>query len=252
MEQAYLFPGFLDWASAALVLDCGAHIGLFALQAATVYAPNATFHCLEPAEEQFSALSANLRELLCCPVGKAGEGGGQTLMSCYGSCNRVDQDHAGAGVPSADFGRVTLHRLGVWRDSGQQRLTVYPRVPGNSTFFPAAQRAHHAGYLDQAVYADARERIVPVTSLSDFFRAHSVRRVDVLKVDVEGAELACLEGINPLDFLKVRQIVVEVSSTGGAVQAVLALLHARGFVTRSRRHDAANYLIAAIRRPTPV
>lgn len=51
--------------------------------------------------------------------------------------------------------------------------------------------------------------------------------VDLLKVDVERAELEVLQGIEEADWPKVRQLVVEVHDVEGRLAAVQALLQGR-------------------------
>lgn len=221
VDEAYRFEGFLQWTGCCgVIIDVGAHVGLFAY-AAAAQAPRATIHCLEPGAAQHRALVRN-----------------------------VETEWAGAPVFEGDdlAERIHLHHVGAWSASTTKRLTVYPVLPGNSTFFPLEQRARHDGFVDGARYEGERTEEVQVVSLSAFFRDHGVKRVDLLKVDVEGAELAVLQGVNPLDFLKVQQVVVE--ADGRTVQGVLSLLRERGFQTKSRRHDAGNFLVAARRRAT--
>jgi hypothetical protein len=53
--------------------------------------------------------------------------------------------------------------------------------------------------------------------------------VDLLKVDVERAELAVLAGIAPADWPRIRQVALEVHDAGGRLAAVRALLEGAGF-----------------------
>lgn len=62
----------------------------------------------------------------------------------------------------------------------------------------------------------------PLTSVSSLMREQGLARVDLLKVDVERAELEVLQGVAPADWPRVRQVVAEVH--GRNLEAVLGLL----------------------------
>jgi len=56
-----------------------------------------------------------------------------------------------------------------------------------------------------------------------------VEQIDLLKIDVEKSELEVLEGIEPEDWSKIQQIVVEVHDINGRLAAVEGLLKAQGY-----------------------
>lgn len=81
--------------------------------------------------------------------------------------------------------------------------------------------------------ADRRER-VQVRSLRSFFAGHGITAVDLLKVDIEGAECDLFEMAEADDVLRCRQITVEfhdfmTPEIGPRVEAVKSRLVALGF-----------------------
>ena len=54
-------------------------------------------------------------------------------------------------------------------------------------------------------------------------------RVDLLKIDAEGAELRVLRGVSAGDWPKIDQVVVEVHDLDGRLAEVRSLLQAAGF-----------------------
>jgi non-ribosomal peptide synthase protein (TIGR01720 family) len=66
-------------------------------------------------------------------------------------------------------------------------------------------------------------------TLSEVIRDEGVRKIDLLKIDVEKGELAVLAGIEDADWSKIDQIVMEVHDLDGRVRQVTELLSSRGF-----------------------
>jgi hypothetical protein len=65
--------------------------------------------------------------------------------------------------------------------------------------------------------------------LSDVIAEAGVDRIDLLKVDVQKAELDVLLGLADADWPKVRQVVVEVHDTDGRLAGLSQMLAERGF-----------------------
>lgn len=61
--------------------------------------------------------------------------------------------------------------------------------------------------------------------------------LDLVKIDVEGAELDVLEGIEPDDWARTRQFVIEVQDLGGRLDEVRKLLEGHGFEVRAVRPE---------------
>lgn len=141
-------------------------------------------------------------------------------------------------------------------------MTFYPDSPGESTTRPkerAAQRAALAAAATAAIASETaaiqhdrvrnlptgavealatelaagdcvgEELQCPLTTLSSVVSRAKLKRIDVLKIDVEGAELDVLSGLELDDWHKVARVVVEVHDVDGRLGLVIALLHSRGF-----------------------
>jgi FkbM family methyltransferase len=90
--------------------------------------------------------------------------------------------------------RVTWHPLAVDGESGELDLAL-----GEETCSSALYREHEG---QQTVR-------VKKTSLDDFCRAHGITAIDLLKIDIEGAELALLERTSDALLAATAQITVE-------------------------------------------
>ncbi|MEP7339283.1 MAG: amino acid adenylation domain-containing protein [Acidobacteriota bacterium] len=71
-------------------------------------------------------------------------------------------------------------------------------------------------------------------TMSEVIRAENINRIDLLKIDVQRAELDVLKGIEAADWARIRQVVMEVhdgegQETEGRIQAIETLLSRHGF-----------------------
>ena len=228
-----------------VVLDVGANVGLFMLYLNTL-GKRLTVHCFEPIPVTFAALRANA----------------------------VRYDRLGA----------TLHEAGAANRNGTAEFTFYPKTSTSSSMYPdetpemrAESNAYIAAEIHRRAWGLARwlpdrlvaalaERIrrhfqravrVPcrLVRLSDVIRAAGLPRVDLLKVDVEGAEFDCLEGLDPEHWPLVRRTIVEVHGGNVDRQRMERLLEDRGLtILRTYQQSpeifSRHYLIEAARPAT--
>jgi FkbM family methyltransferase len=117
---------------------------------------------------------------------------------------------------------------GVSSAPGTATFREYPDYDGMSTLDPGMKHLH------EAVDRPFVDREVPVTTLAAVLSEHGVRHVDFLKVDVEGHELAVLQGN---DWNAVRPTVVTFEGVGG--QEVIDYMSALGY--RLEFFDGLNY-----------
>lgn len=222
-ERMYLRNG-VTLKDGDLVVDVGAHIGLFSMFCQTQYKGVQTYS-FEPVPSTHDALEMNL--------------------NAHGRSNG---------------GSFKLFRHGISDSSRNVEFTTYPRAPGNSTMFPDEKKGDLAGFEREfiehpwdygklfaimcLVFFPFRKLIVRlamkflfkpvhvrahVRTLSEVMSEENISRVDLLKVDCEGAELDVLRGIKKEHWPRVRQIVMELGDVNGRLDATLALLHEHGF-----------------------
>jgi phthiocerol/phenolphthiocerol synthesis type-I polyketide synthase E len=193
------------------VFDVGGNIGLFTLFAANE-APTAQIYTFEPAPPLFAILSKNVQT-------------------------------RGA--------KAELFNMGLSNREAEAPFTFYPQSSGMSSFYPDKAEERHVlstimdnqrklgmTETDQVLergdeYFDVRLRAVDFTArlrrVSDIIRERGVERIDLMKVDVQKAELEVLEGIDEADWPKFQQIVLEVHDVDGRANHVASLLRDRGF-----------------------
>ncbi|GAA1887099.1 FkbM family methyltransferase [Streptantibioticus ferralitis] len=198
-DNNYDQPGLPE---APFTIDVGANIGLFSLYMKQKY-PAARIIAFEPAPENYQALRQNL-EL-------------------------------------HQVGDVTVYPYAVGSEAREATFTYYPAMPGNSTLHPeekALQKRLMGERLGEEAATDlfqATTITVKVDRLSRFLAEQhpGVTSIDLLKIDVEGAELEVLRGIDDADWAKVQNVLLEVNNADGALAQVEALLREKGLTVAS-------------------
>ena len=195
----------------ACVFDVGANIGSFLLYAHQA-CRGALLHSFEPAPPLFEKLRLNA------------------------ALNRVE---------------ARLFDVGLSDHAGTAELTFYPRSSGMSSFHAdkeqekdvlrlLMEREREAGLVEVGElmsfaedFLEERFRSESFTcrlrTLSDVIAECEVEWIDLLKIDVQKAELAVLAGIREEHWPRIGQIVMEVHDLDGRLEWVVRLLEKRGF-----------------------
>jgi FkbM family methyltransferase len=152
-----------------------------------------------------------------------------------------------------------LFNYGIGDRAGEAEFTFYPNSPGMSTFHPRLEDERdtllaimenqleqgmagmegvmrHAGDLLEERFRAETFRC-SLRPLSQVIYEHQVQRIDLLKVDVQKSELQVLEGIEPADWPRVRQVVLEVHDVDGGLGRVTGLLERQGFQVTAEQDD---------------
>lgn len=210
VKQEYLRHG-LSLDDAACVFDIGANIGLFTLFV-KARNPRAIVHAFEPIPETCDVLRRN-----------------------------VELHH---------LTDVYIHNIGLGSQvAAQQTFTYYPNMAGSSTATPAIKKAQReqmerdageAGKANVDFLLATEPRTAPVQTISSFLDEHDIPMIDFVKMDVEGSELAILQGIAEKHIPRIRQFAME-THTPQLTQEVRALLTRMGFKVVSDPGMAGKY-----------
>lgn len=221
-----------------VVVDVGANVGAFALAAAERADGDLTVHCFEPAAPTFAVLQQNFREhpllrrvrhtLHCAALTRPGEAGAErdfyffkrfptdSTYDIVGKRLEFERFFAGhAARLEREMSSVPL----VGRVLGGGARAVIERLSSPESRSGVWLTDRFTGLSTMRCWTD---------TLDGWARAHDPPRIDLLKVDVEGAELHVLEGVGGL-WPRVRQVVVETNEHGEKRQRVTDLLRAKGF-----------------------
>jgi FkbM family methyltransferase len=239
LAESYLQGGIVLREN-AMVFDVGANIGMFSLFVAA-RCPSAQIFAFEPVPEVFTKLSTNVnaREIPATlyPYGLSNHNGeitfnyypGISIMSCRSEY--------------ADF------------DNERQLIKMY--VERGREYGPPGREEHLAAV--EALLAQDFERESRTCDLrrtSEAIEETGVPRVDLLKIDVQRAELDVLEGIDDRHWPLIKQVSMEVHDetghpTAGRLPQVVTLLEKQGFQVTATESEllagGGRFAVTAIR-----
>jgi len=214
-KQSYLKHG-ISLPAGACVFDAGANIGMFSLFVAQ-QCPDARLYAFEPASSVYESLCLN--------------------MQLYGLDARVFNyglSDAEKRVTFTYYPQYTvMSGVSDYADVGEEVEVVksHLRSEQEQGATGAEELLAHADELLAARFKELREEC-RLRRLSDVIKEEGVKRIDLLKIDVQRAEMDVLRGIEPQDWHKIDQIVMEVHDGGeirGRLAEVLELLSSYGF-----------------------
>ncbi|MDP9616470.1 amino acid adenylation domain-containing protein [Streptomyces demainii] len=217
VQQVYLRHGVV-LKDDSVVFDVGANIGMFTLFAHTV-CPNARVYAFEPLSLAYEKLQRNTAEQL-----------GPVRLFPYGLSDAEDS------VPFTFYPGYSMM-------SGQREYADPDAEIGVIKRFLSNARdhggTHNALLLEEAdeLLEDrfqAVEQFGRVRRLSDVIDEEGVDRIDLLKIDVQRAELSVLGGLEERHWAIVSQVAMEVhdqdgTETEGRLAEITALLERHGF-----------------------
>ncbi|MET7637140.1 FkbM family methyltransferase [Streptomyces sp. NPDC005438] len=201
-----------------LVFDIGGNIGMFALFIKDRY-PGAEVISFEPMPDSVEVFHKN--------------------MDLHGLAN------------------VTLHQTALGSEpESDVTFSYFPMLPANSTRYPEIKelpKAQMAEKVDQVLVDQiyyAKDVTADVRRLSSFLPDD--REVDLLKVDVEGAEADVLLGVDASQWARIRRAIVEVADLDGQLERVCDILRTAGFEVTPERaplteEENRYYMVHAVR-----
>jgi FkbM family methyltransferase len=203
------------------IFDVGANIGLFTLAALRRCHNQATIYAFEPIPLIFKALSANAQEW--------NPEGIRAL-----NCGLSDETNL---LTFAYHPHITVlsnaypDEISESQEQLKQSILRNPKsLPRTNLlrWLPSRLRLIMLdNYLKEAFQAEMVT--AQVRPLSEIIQEYEIGTIDLLKIDVEKGELKVLLGIEPQDWQKIKQIVVEVHDLENRLQSVQSLLTQKGF-----------------------
>jgi FkbM family methyltransferase len=209
------------------VVDVGANIGLFGLWASRHLEPERLL-LFEPIPETFRVLEANA----CAHypgaqrfnLGLARATGIETFYYYPGAAGWASM------LPREELLRESLLAY-LQRGSLGLPLTAF-RLLGRVA--PRVQRAVH-DLVCSRLFAARRDVDCPVTTLSEVIADHEIESIDLLKLDVEGAELQVMQGLRTEHWPRLGAVTAEVEDVDEALETLCRLFETSGLHTDVRQ-----------------
>jgi len=225
-EDNVYFKHGISLADDAVVIDCGANIGMtnifiqheFAARRPQVY-------CFEPVGGTYALLEKNCEAFggRCFNYGLSDAAAivrfeiGHTNITASGCSDfnqwRTDNWHKAIGETSGQGAKMLDYLRRSMPVFKHLPLPVFRAAAKLQLFVTSLTKVRTSGYL---------------RPLSEVVAELGIQRIDLLKVDVEGAEMAVLRGISAADWAIIEQVVMEVQTHAYKAEA-LALLEKHNF-----------------------
>ena len=203
-----------------VIFDVGANIGVFGVRAVQNH-PNVKVYCFEPIPD----------------------------------INKVLQKNADSFAPD----RLKVIPYGISDEEMTATFSYFPNTPALSTLHPedwendpkAFQKAVKgtmknppegmkwmrvipsvfSGVIAKQLVKGKKSVDCQLKRLSSIIKEENVDRIDLLKVDCEGAELGVIKSIDNVDWPKIQSLVVEVHDSNGRLDTIKNILKEQGFTS---------------------
>lgn len=217
----------IDLPPHGVFLDVGANIGLFALHLLD-RCPSAQLFAYEPMPEAFAALEKNLAGRAGVFALGLGAAPGTAEFEYFPGISALSSSH---GAVCSEMARGLRRMLaGAPADAEVTDILDKTGATARTTDDPA--------FVEQ-LFVTCKVQAA-IDTLANQIRTLGLRRIDLLKIDTEGAEKDVLAGLTEDDWPLIRQLVVEVHLGRAETDIMEAQLQARGFATQIGQHPLSN------------
>lgn len=228
-EVGGYFANGVGLAPGATVLDVGANVGVFSAAVYERLDGDVRIYAFEPLPPLHETLARNGREffggrLTALPFGLAAAEA-ELDFSYFPAATIFSSSLRDEGNVEAERRRVTASIVEMIRRGGLG--AGLRRVPAPVLRGIVGRKLR--------VMRELETHCVRVRPLSPVLDEHGIDRVDLLKVDVEGAELDVLRGIEDRHWPMIRQAVVEVEGWQHNRDSVREVFTARGFTVTAEQ-----------------
>jgi len=214
--QGYLEHG-IDIGDGDVVFDIGANIGLFGVRAVQKHAGVRVF-AFEPVPDIFEVLHKNSQtfgdgRLVPLPFG-ASDAPGTFQIQYYPNAPALSTGHP----------EFWDERPGMLAEAVRGNTKNAP----DSLWYVRLVPGFMSAFIARRLRKKVKEVDCDLRTLSSVIDEYQLERVDVIKIDCEGAELAALRGIEARHWPRVGKVVAEVHDVDGRLETVRALLAEHG------------------------
>ncbi|MFD3167090.1 amino acid adenylation domain-containing protein [Herpetosiphon sp. NSE202] len=208
IEEAMYLKHGIELHDGDCVFDVGANIGFFELFA-NMYAKQLKLYAFEPIPPTFAVLEANIRyyglESRIFPFGLSDKAE-TTEFTFYPEMAGLSGRYSETGLDRQITKSIILSDL---RQVDAQGTSV------------VLEETELDAILDTQLASETYQ--CQLRTLSEVIAEQQIERIDLLKIDVEKAEVDVLMGIKQADWLKIQQIVLEIDNRENLEQIITML-----------------------------
>ncbi|HYF03151.1 MAG TPA: FkbM family methyltransferase [Patescibacteria group bacterium] len=233
------------------VFDVGANIGMFSMCIASQF-PDLTLYAFEPIPELFSILQSNAKKHLERARSYKLLKTGLSDSFKKAEFQFSSKMSIAAGMYSADVDGNVSQKAGLnpWLRAiiaDGEKTGIIPaktsRLLQNLLLKRTTRLATAIGLaipftlfliVLKASFKKVECELQPV---SNIIKNENISRIDLMKIDVEGAEFDVLQGIADGDWPKIRQFVIEVHDIDNRVKAMTEFLQSRNYTVVVDQED---------------
>lgn len=242
-EQGSYARHGIDVGDGATVLDVGANVGAFSIALAQQHR-DLRLVLFEPIPATFALLRRNAERLLgsarvtLVPAGASSAPGratfrvppSSTAATAYPSTSKPTAGANGkvtmqtwvrAALEDARRAKTIRPRLATVVERGLEHRTARPVILGAIVAAVGAVTLVHR--------FRTKHLECELTTISAALHEYSIDAVDLVKIDVEGAEWAVLQGIAESDWPRIRQLAIEVHDVDGRLARMRDVLEGKGY-----------------------
>jgi len=209
----------------AIVIDVGANIGLFGVRLMQRL-PHARIVACEPIPAIHDVLAKN--------AARHGDGRMVALR-----CGVSDQPGSMCFTYFPRSPALSSAHLEDWEEPGAFTAAVRGALGTAGEVSPIARwiPGWLAGFVARFLWSDRQEVTADLYTVSQLMNDHDLTRVDLLKIDCEGAELTVLTGVEEADWPRIGQVVAEVHDRNGRLEQITSLLKQHGLTQIHIEHE---------------
>ena len=197
----------------AVVFDVGANIGLFSLYVAERF-PTSRLYAFEPSPDIYSILLKNLSIY-------------QKRCQVYAVCLYNDIGKK-TFCYYPGYSVISGLRTNIQRDAAVIINGVKSSLVSLDSIPDELSSDDKISSLVQSRLSKKQLFECQTTTISSILQQQNIKQVDLLKIDVEGAEWEVLAGIRAADWHKIRQVVIEIHCRND-VKRICQLIEKKGF-----------------------
>jgi FkbM family methyltransferase len=204
----------------ATVFDVGANIGVFALWLHQCYPKTVTVYSFEPIPAIFAVLKQNAQRF-----------GAQHLIPLPYGLSNISRTANFTYYPQATVWSTAYPETAFAQREQTKQATLrnLENAPRWLRLLPHQIWSAIIELILRRVLRKVQQVSCQLKTVSAVIEELNIQKVDLLKIDVEYAELEVLLGIEPQDWEKIHQIVMEVHDIDNQVNQITTLLSGHNF-----------------------